>query len=224
MVSERCHLQRSNHQAEMMSSFTKLLLNESLVDVTLACEGVRLKAHRIVLSACSPYFQEIFEDNPCQHPVVILKGVRFSDLKSIIDFVYQGEVDIKPQNLNCFLKTAKTLQISGLPNCENDITLQNGHLRNDNIPKPQSVINSVSPSMQLSPSLKDTQKSVQSRSVRSVDDKDVNNKGVARDNLETSSPVHLLSFLKTESVEEVVDNDEVNASENNQASFIESVS
>lgn len=106
----------NNHQISVMSVFSKLLQNESLVDVTLACEGSRMKAHKVVLSACSPYFQAIFEENPCQHPVVILKGFCLSDLKSIIEFIYKGEVNISQQSLNSFLKTAEMLQISGLAN------------------------------------------------------------------------------------------------------------
>lgn len=39
--------------------FDQLLHDESFVDVTLAVEGQLLKAHKMVLSACSPYFQVI---------------------------------------------------------------------------------------------------------------------------------------------------------------------
>lgn len=39
------------------------------MDVTLACDGKLLQAHKIVLAICSPYFQEMFITNPCRHPI-----------------------------------------------------------------------------------------------------------------------------------------------------------
>jgi len=84
------------------------------VDVTLACEGASIKAHKMVLAACSPYFQNLFLSNPCKHPIVILKDVKFADLKSIIDFIYRGEVNVPQDQLNALLKTAETLKIKGL--------------------------------------------------------------------------------------------------------------
>ena len=48
--------------------------SESLVDVTLSCEGQSLKAHKLVLSACSPYFKALFQEHVENHPIVILKG------------------------------------------------------------------------------------------------------------------------------------------------------
>ena len=43
-----------------------VLQAESLVDVTLAAGGRHLQAHKVVLSACSEYFQSVFAANPCQ--------------------------------------------------------------------------------------------------------------------------------------------------------------
>lgn len=49
-------LRWNNHQSTLISVFDTLLENETLVDCTLAAEGKFLKAHKVVLSACSPYF------------------------------------------------------------------------------------------------------------------------------------------------------------------------
>ena len=98
----------------MSEVFQNMLLNENLCDVTLACEGASVKAHKMVLAACSPYFQSLFMANPCKHPIIILKDVRFVDLKSIIDFMYRGEVNVSQDKLSALLKTAEMLKVKGL--------------------------------------------------------------------------------------------------------------
>uniref|UniRef100_T1JFA7 BTB domain-containing protein n=1 Tax=Strigamia maritima TaxID=126957 RepID=T1JFA7_STRMM len=107
-------LRWNNHQTNMIGVFDNLLQSETLVDVTLACDGFSLKAHKVVLSACSPYFQSLFLDNPCKHPIVILKDVKFSDLRALIDFMYRGEVNVSQDQLSALLATAETLKVKGL--------------------------------------------------------------------------------------------------------------
>lgn len=58
-----------NFQDNIASGFQNLYDRGDLVDVTLACDGKLLHAHKIVLAICSPYFQEIFITNPCKHPI-----------------------------------------------------------------------------------------------------------------------------------------------------------
>lgn len=94
MGSQQFCLRWNNHQSNILTVFDKLLSNGSFVDVTLACEGSSLKAHKMVLSACSPFFEEIFIDNPCKHPVVIMRDIKLLDLKAIIEFMYKGEVSV----------------------------------------------------------------------------------------------------------------------------------
>lgn len=107
-------LRWSNHQSNMLSVFDQLLQSEALVDVTLACEGLSLRAHKVVLSACSPYFQSLFIENPCKHPIVILKDIKFTDMKALVDFMYKGEVNVTQEQLSALLKTAETLKVKGL--------------------------------------------------------------------------------------------------------------
>lgn len=104
----------NNYQANMSEVFHNMLLNENMVDVTIACEGASIKAHKMVLAACSPFFQNLFMTNPCKHPIVILKDVRFIDLKATIDFMYKGEVNVSQDQVSSLLKTAETLKVKGL--------------------------------------------------------------------------------------------------------------
>ncbi|XP_026293926.1 protein tramtrack, beta isoform isoform X3 [Frankliniella occidentalis] len=111
---QQFRLRWNNHQPNFISVFTTLLNSESLVDVTLGAEGKHVQAHKVVLSACSSYFQTLFTLNPCQHPIVILKDVKYDDLKVIVDFMYYGEVNVSQEQLPAILKTAEMLKVKGL--------------------------------------------------------------------------------------------------------------
>ena len=113
-------LRWNNYQSNLTSVFDQLLQNETFVDVTLAADGHAIKAHRMVLSACSPYFQALFFDNPCQHPIVILKDTRWSELKAIVEYMYRGEISVAQEELTSLLRVAETLKIRGLSELNGD--------------------------------------------------------------------------------------------------------
>nr|XP_029721795.1 broad-complex core protein isoforms 1/2/3/4/5-like isoform X2 [Aedes albopictus] len=104
----------NNFADNIASGFQNLYDRGDLVDVTIACDGKLLKAHKIVLAICSPYFQEMFMTNPCKHPIVVLKDVSVNVMQELLQFMYQGEVNVKHSELQCFMKIAETLQIKGL--------------------------------------------------------------------------------------------------------------
>ena len=97
----------NNHPVNLVSVFTGLYQSETLVDVTLAAEGKHLQAHKMLLSACSDYFQSLFSVNPSQHPIVILKDVRFEDLQTVVQFMYNGIVNVSSEKLPDVLKVVK---------------------------------------------------------------------------------------------------------------------
>ncbi|XP_025421333.1 longitudinals lacking protein, isoforms A/B/D/L-like isoform X21 [Sipha flava] len=107
-------LRWNNHQSTLISVFDTLLESGTLVDCTLAAEGQYLKAHKVVLSACSPYLELLLSQHYEKHPIVILKDVKFQELKSMMDYMYRGEVNISQDKLSTFLKAAESLQIKGL--------------------------------------------------------------------------------------------------------------
>lgn len=104
----------NNHMSHIRSSLAVLLNESVLVDVTLCCEGGRLSAHKILLSMCSPYFREVFKENPCSHPIVILKGVSCRVMRQLLQFMYDGEVTVDCDDFNAFMKTAELLEVYGL--------------------------------------------------------------------------------------------------------------
>ncbi|CAB4057618.1 unnamed protein product [Lepeophtheirus salmonis] len=87
-------LKWNNYAASVTSTFKNILDGEDFVDVSLvASKGHALKAHRVVLAACSVYFREILKGlSLWQHPVIVLKDVPFTDLQGIVEFIYHGEV------------------------------------------------------------------------------------------------------------------------------------
>ncbi|XP_054736487.1 longitudinals lacking protein, isoforms A/B/D/L isoform X7 [Anastrepha obliqua] len=107
-------LRWNNHQSTLISVFDTLLENQTLVDCTLAAEGQFLKAHKVVLSACSPFFADLLQQQYDKHPIFILKDVKYQELRAMMDYMYRGEVNISQDQLAALLKTAESLQIKGL--------------------------------------------------------------------------------------------------------------
>ncbi|XP_077555461.1 uncharacterized protein LOC144169905 isoform X2 [Haemaphysalis longicornis] len=120
MGSQQFCLKWKSHYSNLLSALDQLLFSESFTDVTLACEGFSLKAHKAVLSACSPFFQNLFAENQCQHPIVILKDFKFNELRAIVDFMYHGEVNVSREQLASLLKAAEALQVKGLTDLTSD--------------------------------------------------------------------------------------------------------
>ena len=56
-VGQEFCLKWNNHPTTILSVMDSLLEEESLVDVTLSADGQFIRAHRVILSACSPYFR-----------------------------------------------------------------------------------------------------------------------------------------------------------------------
>lgn len=107
-------LRWNNYQTNLTNVFDQLLQSESFVDVTLACDGHSVKAHKMVLSACSPYFQSLFFENPCQHPIVIMRDIKWPELKAAVEFMYKGEINVSQEQIGPLLKVAESLKIRGL--------------------------------------------------------------------------------------------------------------
>lgn len=108
----------NEHLANTLSKFKSYMDNEAMVDVTIVCEGLTLKAHKIVLASVSTYFQALFLEHTAQHPVIILKDVKFSEMQKILDFIYNGEVNIPHDQVASVVSSAKSLNVTVLGDVE----------------------------------------------------------------------------------------------------------
>ena len=93
------------------------MTTKAFTDVTLICDdhdNKKIKAYRNILAACSPVFKNIFENSEGNHPVVFLKGIKYSEMSSILHFIYLGETTFPQDRLNDFLNSSKSLEIPEL--------------------------------------------------------------------------------------------------------------
>ncbi|XP_023326634.1 zinc finger protein 131 [Eurytemora carolleeae] len=120
-MGEQFCLKWNNYRSNLTSAFKSLREDEDFVDVTLSADGINLKAHKVVLSACSNYFRDLLRGiSVWQHPVLLLKDIPLLDLSLVLEFVYLGEVSVAQTDLPSFLNTAGILRIKGLAEDEDD--------------------------------------------------------------------------------------------------------
>ena len=114
-MSEKLCLKWHDFQENVSTAFGNLREDNEFTDVTLACEdGQQVKAHKVILAASSPLFQNMLTKNKHPHPLIYLKGAKFEDLLAIVDFLYFGEANVFQENLDAFLSTAEELKLTGL--------------------------------------------------------------------------------------------------------------
>ncbi|XP_064121237.1 zinc finger and BTB domain-containing protein 7A-like isoform X12 [Macrobrachium nipponense] len=105
----------NNHKTTFCHILSTLREKERYSDVTLACEGKFYPTHKLVLSTCSEYFEKMFENTPCKHPVILLgKDVKCDELEALLSYMYDGVVSVAQNDLARLIKVAELLQIKGL--------------------------------------------------------------------------------------------------------------
>ena len=96
-------------------AFGNLRKDKDFSDVTLACEdGQQIEAHKMILSASSPFFQKLLRHGKHPHPLIYMRGIKSDDLSAIVDFLYTGEANVYQEHLDSFLAISEELQLRGL--------------------------------------------------------------------------------------------------------------
>ena len=114
-MSEKFCLRWNDFESNISSAFREIRNERDFFDVTLACDDDQtISAHKVIISACSPLFRSMLKRSKHEHPLVYMRGVRYSDLISVLDFMYHGEVSVAQEELNSFLSVAEELKVKGL--------------------------------------------------------------------------------------------------------------
>ena len=130
-MSEKYTLNWHTFTDHLQLMFKDLYEEEKHSDVTLVSDDqTQFKAHKIVLSACSPVFKKIIDNNPSQHPLIYLRGIQSYEMESLLQFMYLGEGKLYYKRMGEFINVAKDLQIkeiskgAKIPTEEEDINVE----------------------------------------------------------------------------------------------------
>ena len=150
-TNETFCLRWNEFESNISVAFREIREEKDLFDCTLSCGSRQIQAHKLILSACSPFFKSILKQNPHQHPLLYLKGVEFTDLKAVLTFMYNGEVNVAQEDLNSFLSVAKDLEVKGLTdNISGSSKLERPHNSGfEDLPPPLDIPSSL-PTLQSS--------------------------------------------------------------------------
>merc|ERR1712126_199152 len=108
-------LKWNDFQTNVSSSFSKLRKERDFFDVTLVSDDeVHISSHKVVLSASSDFFKNILRKSSHSSPMIYLSGVKSKELNFVMDYIYEGEVQIYQADLDSFLDIAQKLKIDGL--------------------------------------------------------------------------------------------------------------
>ena len=114
-MSEKFSLRWNDFKDSVSRSFGLLRQEKDFFDVTLVTQDeVHISAHKVILSASSQFFKNILRKSPSKHPMIFLSGINSQELSYVMDYVYQGEVQVYQEQLDNFLECASKLNVNGL--------------------------------------------------------------------------------------------------------------
>ena len=115
MIQKAVNVSWNDYKSQISKTFRNLRGDENFTDVTLVTEdNQQIDAHRVILSASSPFFRTTFERNPHQKPLLYLKDIPFIELGQILDYIYLGECHVTSDRLDNFLRVGEALKIDEL--------------------------------------------------------------------------------------------------------------
>ena len=139
---DKFSLRWNNFQKNLSQSFSLLRSEEEFFDVSLVSDDKKtVSAHKVVLSACSPYFKQILKGNNHSHPLLCMEGISSTELSYVLDYMYQGEVLIGQEELERFVTVAGRLQLEGLVATQEELDKENMPLVKSSAPKKPVITN-----------------------------------------------------------------------------------
>ena len=129
-MAEKFSLKWNDFHSNVSKSFGLFRHEDYLQDVTLVGDDHKqVKAQKLVLSTSSDYFREIFKNNNQTNIVLCLQGMDSVSLKHVLDYIYNGEVQLYQENIDKFLEIAQRLKLEGLMNDKQAEDLNDENIR-----------------------------------------------------------------------------------------------
>ena len=90
---DKYNLTWHSYSDHLREALKEMMTSNVFADVTLVTDDKqKIRAHRNILSACSPVFKNILQlDSNTANPIVYLRGIQHSEMESIMQFIYLGE-------------------------------------------------------------------------------------------------------------------------------------
>ena len=115
MTDEKFNLKWKDFQANASNTFAQLRKEEDFFDVTLvSSDRKQIPAHKLIISACSEYFKSILKLNKQGNQILCLDNVTYQEMTCVVDYIYNGEVNLEEKHLERFLGIAQRFELQGL--------------------------------------------------------------------------------------------------------------
>jgi len=101
------------HETFIKNSISELEAKKDFADVTLACRDGQIESHKVILAGASMFFQKILKEVPHSKPLIILSGVKVSDLNSVLKLIYLGKVNVATADFKSFYDLVIELEVKG---------------------------------------------------------------------------------------------------------------
>ena len=125
MHQQRYNLTWHSYSDHLKTMIKELMMNEDFSDVTLVTEDKKqFKANIHILTACSPVFKNILKKDKNSSPIIYLRGIQYTELESIMQFIYLGEATFYEKRMDELLSVAKSLEIKELCNAEAELNYE----------------------------------------------------------------------------------------------------
>lgn len=114
-----------NQAAKCLAEISQLWYSKQYCDVNLLIQDAEgqpilaITAHRLVLAASIPYFRAMFKSDmqEAAQRDVTLHGCVASAVKSLVEFVYTGTVEVNVSNAQDLLVTANMFELPSIVDC-----------------------------------------------------------------------------------------------------------
>lgn len=105
-----------NYSKEIIKRLDRLRKNGIMCDVTIKVNGHEFRAHRNILSASSDYFFAMFNGNmrESNEEEVRISGVDCESMRTILNFIYTGEIILSWNNVQPILQGANLMLVQSV--------------------------------------------------------------------------------------------------------------